>query len=130
MTNRDTTVAFIDTTLSYSKNKLHATYLTVPLMLEFNTSTDYYSSFHVAVGVVGAWKIGSNYKVNYESEGETIKNKSKGSYNLNPLKYSAHARIGYGKFTVFASYALSTLFEKGRGPEIYPFNVGITLVNL
>jgi hypothetical protein len=126
--NTDTTAMFIDSTVAYSKNKLHATYLTVPLMLEFNTSTDYSSNFHIAVGLLGGWKIGSNYKVHYESEAERIRNKAKGNYNLNPIKYSAHARVGYGKFTLFASYGLSTLFEKDRGPEIYPVNVGITLI--
>lgn len=128
LSTSDSTFMQLDTVRSYTKNKLHATYLEVPLMLEFNTSADHYKSFHIAVGMIGGWKIGSNIKTHYEQEGENIRNKVRGHYNLNPFKYAAALRMGYGRFTMFATYSLSTLFERGRGPEVYPFQVGINLV--
>jgi hypothetical protein len=38
-------------------------------------------------------------------------------------------RLGYGVIDLYASYALNSMFKKGQGPELYPFTVGINLVN-
>jgi hypothetical protein len=37
-------------------------------------------------------------------------------------------RVGYGKFNVYAEYGLSEMFRNGRGPELYPFSAGVTLI--
>jgi len=58
---------------------------------------------------------------------ETYKRKVKDDFNVNPFKYDLIARIGYGKFTMFGTYSLSTLFESGKGPVVYPFTAGISL---
>ncbi|MBL7942350.1 MAG: outer membrane beta-barrel protein, partial [Flavobacteriales bacterium] len=39
--------------VDYSKNKLRASYINVPVMLEFNTSEEPEKSFHFAAGVTG-----------------------------------------------------------------------------
>ena len=39
----------------------------------------------------------------------------------------ATARIGWGWVNVFATYSLTTLFKTDRGPELYPFSVGLTI---
>ena len=41
---------------------------------------------------------------------------------------SATVRGGVGWFNLFATYSLTPLFESGRGPELYPFTVGVTLL--
>jgi len=127
---QDTLLNVFDTVRNYDKNKLKATYLVMPLMLEFNTSKYAEKSVHLAVGIVGGWRIGSKWKHQYETDEERVKNKVKSHYHLNPFKYSAAVRVGYGGLTVFANYGLSTLFEKDKGPELYPFNVGITLTGI
>lgn len=124
----DTTFTIEDTTFNYTKNKLHATYLTVPLMLQFNSSTRMNKNFHFSAGVVGALKLGSNWKRRFEDEGKQLRLKTRDDYNLNVFKYSAMARVGYGDVTFFASYSLNSLFEKNRGPEVYPFTLGIQLL--
>ena len=128
--SQDTVLSAFDTTRSYDKNKLKTTYLTMPLMLEFNTSKFADKSVHIAVGVVGGWRIGTKWKHAYETDEERVKNKVKSHYHLNPFKYSAALRVGYGRYTVFANYGLSSLFEENKGPELYPFNVGITLTGI
>lgn len=127
-TTNDSTWAANDTLFSYDKNKLKMGYIKVPLLLEFNTSLDNDKSFHIAGGVEAGFRIASKTKQKFEYEGETYKTKVKGHYNLNPWKFSAVARIGYGPVTLFANYSLTTLFEKDKGPEIYPFEVGVTLI--
>ena len=126
----DSVVSFFDSTRTYDKNKLKATYVTFPLMLEFNTSRNAEKSVHLAAGIIGGWKIGSKWKHQYETDEERIKNKVKSHYHLNPFKYSAAVRMGYGGLTVFANYSLVSLFEKDRGPELYPFNVGVTITGI
>lgn len=124
----DTTYAFTDTIISYDKNKLKAAYVKIPLLLEINTSLDPDKTFHIAGGVEAGFRMSSKMKYKYEFEDEKYKIKAKGHYNLNPWKISAVARVGYRNVTFFANYSLTPLFEKGAGPELYPFEVGLTLI--
>jgi len=126
--NNDSTWASSFEGPTFSKNKLRAVYIKVPLLLEFNTSLIESKTFHVAAGLEGGFRIRSKTKQQYEFEGEEYKINTLGHYNLNPWKLSAVGRIGYKKFTLFANYGLTSLFEDGKGPEMYPFEVGITVV--
>lgn len=128
--NNDSTWTVNNEGQNYTRNRLSATYVKVPLLLEFNTSLMEKKSFHIAAGVEGGYRIGSRTKQKFEVGGETHKLKVKDDYNLNPLKLSAVARIGYKNLSLFANYALTPLFEKNKGQEdLYAFEVGITLVD-
>ncbi|HXC06860.1 MAG TPA: DUF2807 domain-containing protein [Bacteroidia bacterium] len=112
--------------LSFSKNNLNENLLTVPLMLEFNTSDNSKKSFHVAVGLLGGWKIGSKSRQNFKDEdGKKISRMSSNDYNMDPFRYSLSARIGYRNWSVFGNYALSEFFKSGHGPQLYPASAGI-----
>ena len=126
--NSDTTylTAWTDSTIDYKKNKLNVTYIKVPLMLEFNTSKNAKKNFHIAVGGEFAYRINSVTKQKYEKDGNHHKIKHNDDYNLEPFRYSAVARIGYNDVTVFANYGLNRLFKKDRGPQVYPFTIGVT----
>lgn len=113
---------------SLSKNMLKASYLTLPLMIQFNTSKIHKKSFHFAVGGQVALKLGSRSKQVYEVSDDKKRDIYKSSYNLNPFQYGLTARVGYGKFNVFANYNLSEMFKSGKGPELYPFQIGLTLI--
>lgn len=123
----DSIYAVIDTVSSYSKNKLKATYLTVPLMLEFNTSRNEDRSFYLAAGVVGGVRIASKTKRQGELEGKEFKEKVKGPYNLNPFKLDAAVRLGYSDWGIFANYSLLPLFDKGKTVDLYPLTFGLSL---
>ena len=114
--------------IPFTKNKLRASYLRIPLMLEFNTSLDPEHTFHVSAGVIGGWNMGTINKVKYEEDGNDIKNRSKGDYNLTPFTLDASVRVGYRNFTLFANYGLTPLFEDGKGPEVYPLTVGLSVI--
>lgn len=137
MANNDSTYAFMVPTDNpdslggynpYSKNKLRASYLRIPLMLEFNTSLDPERTFHVAAGVIGGWNMGTINKVKYEEDGNDVKTRNKGDYNISPFTLDASVRLGYRNFTLFANYGLTPLFEDGKGPEVYPLTVGLQVV--
>ena len=52
------------------------------------------------------------------------------SFNINPFRYDAMVRIGWGVINLYATYSMNTLFKEGGGPELYPFAIGITFLNL
>jgi len=123
----DTTFGVIDSVLQFSKTKLRATYLNVPLLLEFNTSKNPDRSFHLAVGAIGGWKIGSITKQHFEKDGAEFKVRSKQDFNLTPWTLDLTARVGYRNLTLFATYGLTPLFKSGKAPEVYPVTVGLNI---
>jgi hypothetical protein len=58
----------------------------------------------------------------------TSKELSKRYFNTNRI--SATARVGYGHFTLFASYQLTPLFKEGVAPTMRPLTIGLTLSGL
>lgn len=119
----------INDSLKYSKNRLNMCYVNVPLFLEFNTNNnDAGRSFHFGGGMQFGYNVFQNkLKQKYEIDGHDYKRKVKNDFNVNPFRYDVIARIGYGDFTIFGAYSLSTLFEKDKGPVVYPFTAGIHL---
>lgn len=109
-----------------SKSKLSTTYLTVPLMLEFQIPVSGHDKkLYFSGGVIGGLKVASHTKVKIDSD----KSKSRDDFNINPFRYGATARIGYKGVNIFGTYYFSPFFKNGRGPEMYPFTVGIGLMN-
>ena len=123
----DTVIGITDPTVNIKKNKLVATYLTVPLLLEFNTSSNPDKTFHLAMGVIGGLRLGSHLKLVKEVNGDESKVKYRDDFNLNPWRYDATVRLGYRNFTVFGSYNLAGLFKDNKGPELNTFTAGIRL---
>jgi len=124
----DSTFANIDTLVNYDKNKLKATYLMIPLLLEFNTHKNNYNGFYLAAGIVGGLRISSRYKRVEREDGNRQRTIQKGDFNLNPLKLDLLARFGYKKFGGFVSYSLTPLFEKGATQdEAFALTAGISL---
>lgn len=123
----DTLFAAIDTINSYSKNKLRANYLTVPLLIEFATNEDSDKSFYLAAGVVGGVRLSSKIKRTGEFDGKEFKQEDKGVYGLNSFKLDGTVRMGYGSFGAFASYSLLPLFDTDKTVEVYPLIFGLTL---
>lgn len=123
-TNR---VAATFDTINYQKSKLSVTYLSVPLLLEFNDGKSK-RSFHVAAGIIGGLRIGSHTKQKYQIGSKTVKPKVRDDFNLNPIRYDATVRFGFGSLAFFGTYTLNGLFKEKRGPEVYPFTAGIGLI--
>jgi hypothetical protein len=130
LSNSDSTYANVvpDSLYRFSKNKLRATYLRVPLMIEFNTSNDPDRTVHLAVGAIGGLRIGSITKQHYEIDGQNYRDRVKSDFNLSPFTLDAAVRVGYKDFTLWANYGLTPLFEKDKGPEVYTLSVGVTVL--
>lgn len=112
-----------------SKTKLSTTHLTIPLLLEFQIPTgDRGHRIFVSGGVIGGLRIGAHTKVIYDDNGRK-KDKNREDFNLSTFRYGFTARIGYRGLKLFANYYPVALFEKDKGPEVYPFSVGLVLFN-
>lgn len=125
--NADSLWVVPDTINRYSKNKLRATYLQIPLLLEFNTNADDDKSFYVAAGVIGGVRVGSALIQKLDADNFDGKNKTKGTYGLNPFKCDATVRLGYNSWGLFANYALLPLFDTDKTAEAYPLTFGLTM---
>ena len=113
----------------YDKSKLVVNYLNLPLILEYQTNRFSKSnSFHIGAGVIGGLRIGSHSKNVYD-DGNDEKNKVRDDFHLNPLKLESTVHIGWGIVNLYGNYSLTSLFRDGRGPELYPFSVGLTLAS-
>jgi hypothetical protein len=133
-TTDSTSLQQIPDSISYSRSKLTLVYAEVPL--EFRMKTK--SKVTVGVGFKGGFMIGSSAK--YVGSGvigtsnftipstEKTRLKFWGIKNLEQLTYGPTVRVGYKWFNVTGYYMLSTLFTKGRGPEMYPITVGFVLM--
>ncbi len=127
--NPDSTWAYEDGT-DYDVNKLKTTFLRIPLLFEVNTAKDPESSFHLSLGVIGAWRIYTKFHQEFEVNNTQITRETKAKFNVNSLRYSLTTRFGYGNYSLFLEYSPMPLFERGEGPELYPFSAGITLLGI
>jgi hypothetical protein len=107
------------------KHKLVTTFINFPLMLETQFSSDHQHKGFLSVGGFFGMKTGSHTKVVYDGKTDKVY----GNLNLRPYQYGIAFRGGYEWLKVFANYHLSSLFEDEKGPQVFPFTVGLTLTN-
>ncbi len=127
MKNPDTGVTgeYIPTYAGFiTKSKLNISYMTIPLLFEFQIPTDR-GRVYISTGVIGGLKLWSNAKIKYTEAGDKSKEKNKSDFNISPLRWGVTARVGYKWFGVFANYYMTSLFKPTMGPELYPFAVGV-----
>ncbi|NPA36398.1 MAG: PorT family protein [Chlorobi bacterium] len=113
-----------------TKNKLTTSYINFPFLFEFQIPTNKDNNrFFISAGPYAGFLVKGHTKVVYEDNGTKSKEKYKGDLNLNPFQYGVMVRMGYRWIKFFASYNFSTLYMDGKGPELYPYSIGFTLVN-
>lgn len=114
---------------AYLKSKLTASYLVIPILFEYQTNSHHNAnSFHISAGVIGGVRLGSHSKQVFTfNGGGKSKPKIYDSFYLQPFRLDATARIGWGPVNIYANYSIIEMFRKDRGPELYPFTVGLIL---
>jgi hypothetical protein len=110
-----------------TKSKLATTYLSAPLLLEFQIPAGK-KRIHISAGLTGSVKLGSKTKIKYKSDGNQ-KDVKKDDFSLSPLRYGATFRVGYRALNVFANYYFTPLFGETHSPELYPFSIGLNLIS-
>jgi hypothetical protein len=111
-------------TISYSKNKLAADYVTVPIMLNFNFTPHRRNGFGISAGVSAGYLYSSRQKLISD---ETGKKKTHDDFDLEPWKISWIGEIQLGPVKLYGSYATKSMFKKGL--DQVPYTVGVRLSN-
>lgn len=131
----NSTLSYNDTTIfsakdslkTFDKNFLNTSYISAPVYFTLMPGNDPDKSFHFSAGAVVSYRIGSRIKQKYVVQDQKRKDINKGHFHLNPFLIDASVRFGVGKFTVFANYGLTSLFESNKGPDYRPFSAGLSL---
>lgn len=122
------TIGVVDSARSIKKNKFKTIAFNLPILLETNLGKTSKKSFHLAVGGMATYVFDGKTKQKFRLDGQNFTTKERTNFNLNPFRLNAHARIGYSNLTFYANYSLTPLFKKDKGPELYPFTIGVSLI--
>lgn len=124
--NTQTNAPFIfRDSISFSKNKLAADYLTVPLMLNFTSNpASKNKGISLSVGVSAGYLYSQRNK---QKSSERGKLKNKGDYDLEKFKFSYVAELGLGPVRLYGSYSPNSIFQKSL--DMRPYNVGLRFSN-
>ena len=122
--NTQTNAPFIfRDSISFSKNKLAADYLTVPIMLNFVTNADERKNrFGLSLGVSAGYLYSQRNKQVSNDRGKL---KNKGDYNLERFKFSYVTELTLGPVTLYGSYSPKSMYEKSL--DVKPFNIGFRI---
>ncbi len=110
--------------VDFSKDKLYVGYLTVPFMINVNTTPSKRNGFSFSTGVSAGYRIGSRNK---QISSERGKQKLNGDFNLEKWRLAYIAEAGLGPVRLYGSYSINPLHEDGL--KQYPFAVGIRFSN-
>lgn len=114
------------TDIEYKTSRLKVVHFTIPLLLEWQKKAGGKRLFFSG-GVVAGAKIYSNSVIKYYNMHGKQKDVLGKDLNLRPVTCDILAQAGYGCIGLYAKYSPLSLFEKGRGPELYPMSAGIML---
>jgi hypothetical protein len=111
------------------KSKFSAVWITAPLLLEHQVPVKHYKNrLYFSGGLFAGYRIGSNTNIVYRISRKREKLKTPDHFSLHNLRYGAMVRAGYRWLNIYAGYDLRQMFIKNLGPEVYPFEAGITLL--
>ena len=119
--NAPAPMAFNDS-ISFTKNKLYAGYVTVPLMININTQPNSRRGLIMSVGMSAGYLLASRNK---QISGDRGKQKYKGDLALEPWRLAAIGEIGLGPVRLYGSYSINQLQKTYTRMEQYPYTIGI-----
>lgn len=120
----------------FKKYKLVSTYLEVPVELRFvGNPENSDASWKAAVGLKGGLllNVHTRGKTLINAAGTTINNYTEKESSKNffsGTRIAGTARIGYGHVSLYGQYQITSLIKDGRGPNVHPYSIGITLSGL
>ncbi len=125
-----------DSSQNYKKYKLSTAFLEVPLEVRFSSNpANSNKAWKGALGVKGG------VMLNAHTKGKTLRSKDGATINsaaskvlsksyFNTSRLAATARVGYGIFSLFGAYNLTSLFKSGVAADMKLYQVGFTISGL
>ena len=109
----------------FSKSKLGITTLNIPLLLEWKTRNN---GFYLAAGAEFSLKTASSSRIFYKDRrGKKQKEKVDEGMTLRPITYDILVQGGLQDVGLFMRYSPISIFEKNKGPELYPLTFGLVV---
>ncbi len=107
--------------VSFTKNKLAADYVTVPLMLNFTSNpSSRKKGISISAGVSAGYLYGQRNK---QKSSEGGKDKNRGDYDLNRFKMSYVAELGLGSIRFYGSYSPQSFYDHSLDMKPYTFGL-------
>jgi hypothetical protein len=110
----------------YKRSKLGITSLSFPLLLEWQNPK---GNLFFSAGVVGSVRTWSSSKIEYYNEqGQKRSKKVDKGMTLRPINIdilSQVGQVGTRRWGAFVRYTPISLFERNKGPELYPLSFGL-----
>lgn len=103
------------------KVKLAADYLTIPMMLHFNTNPSTDKGLRLSAGASAGFLYSARYKT--KSNGDITKVRS--DFDLEPFKFSWVGEVGVRGITVYGSFAMNNMWNKAL--DMKPYSIGFRL---
>lgn len=108
--------------VNYKATQLIAYYVTIPLLLEYQTS-----DFHISGGVVGFLKYHSKSQVKFKDDEGTHKVSMGQDLNIRPVDMRFRLQVGINNVGVYGYYAPFSMFSKDKGPDLKTYTIGVMI---
>ena len=109
--------------IRYKRSKLGITHLSIPALLEWQNPK---GNLFFSAGAVGSVKTWSSSRIEYyDEDGKKRKRKAGKGMTLRPLTVDFLAQAGTRNWGIYAKYSPISIFEHNKGPELYPYSIGI-----
>ncbi|MBS1585161.1 MAG: outer membrane beta-barrel protein [Bacteroidetes bacterium] len=131
-TGNSAVIRFVDTS-GLKRDKLTTAYLQAPFELRFfGNKINRNKGFKAAIGLQVGTLLGAHNKYVYTIQGTNTKVNEKVSTRrfMNTWEFQGTARLGWGNFSLFGSYNLTSLYKENKGPQVVPFALGICITGL
>ncbi|MEI6889999.1 MAG: outer membrane beta-barrel protein [Bacteroidales bacterium] len=113
--------------VGYKRSKLTMPYIEIPIEFAYSNK----AKFSMGIGFKAGYMLPAHTKFvgdDYIDETtDQLRIKLRNVKNLDRFAYGPTLRIGYKWFHLIGYYQLSSIFQKGSGPDVYPITVGFLL---
>ena len=120
----------------YKKYKPNTTSLEAPVELRWAANpVSPNRSWKIAVGgkvgtLLSATTKGKNFQTRNGSTINASTQKEKAKRFFNGTRLSVTGRVSYGVFGLYGAYQINSFIKEGMGPDIRPFQIGLTISGL
>lgn len=113
--------------INYYYSRLRTMEINLPLMFEWQPSA--LQGFHFSVGGLFGVNLFTSHKVKYHDPDteKKIKEVLGKNYQINPFSFSGIIQAGYENVGVYCKYTPTSMFKKGKEPDVQTLSVGLSL---
>jgi hypothetical protein len=113
----------------YKVNKVSLTYIDIPIEFRIRSNKDRLDNFwKFAVGFKAGIRVDAFTKQKTTNPNKTVILRPYPDFNL--FHAGPTFRIGYSSFNITGYWGILGVFKSGKGPEAYPFSLGISFNGL